>query len=227
MQSEINRKIAIRIIEARREKGWTQNELSARSGVHRTTIIRYEDPKNEKVKLDVLQKIADALGKTVPDYFMKEYNQVSDLETYKDANKLDSSWNTKSGQISQVPLISWVKANRFEEANDAFPPGVADEYIYSTTKGENMFALKVSEDCMEPEFREGDIIIVKPNISVSNGDFVIIKDTKANEATFKQYKVYGKKVILHPLNPKYQDIELDHDERYEIIGKVVEKVKKY
>lgn len=90
-----------------------------------------------------------------------------------------------------------------------------------------MFALKVMMDCMEPEFKEGDIIIVRPDITAENGDYVIVKDNKKSEATFKQLKRYGKTVVLHPLNPKYQDIVLDHDERYEIVGVVVSKEKRY
>ena len=80
---------------------------------------------------------------------------------------------------------------------------------------------------MEPEFREGDIVVIQPNIEPSQNDFVIIRDDKSNEATFKQFKIFGNKIILHPLNPKYPDIELNHKKQYTVIGKVVEKVKKY
>lgn len=131
-------------------------------------------------------------------------------------------------QVQKIPLVSWVHANQFAGISDPFPVGVSDTWILHTaTGGKNMFALKVMSDCMEPEFREGDIIIVKPNVEARNGDFVIIKDGRANEATFKQLKIYGKKTILHPLNPKYQDIELDQKKNYEIVGVVVQKSKSY
>lgn len=129
--------------------------------------------------------------------------------------------------VQKVPVISWVHANKFEDIEDPFPAGISDEYIYSSIKGENIFALRVSNDCMSPEFLEGDLIIVKPNVHITSGDYIIVADRDSNSATFKQYKEYGSKKIMHPLNPKYQDIELDHKKRYVIVGKIVAKEKKY
>ena len=133
---------------------------------------------------------------------------------------------TIKNKVRLVPVISWVNANRFGTIEDPFPLGSADEHVPTATKGENVFALKIKNDCMfdhsgKHSFREGEKIIVNPNAEVLSGDFAVVRDAKAQEATFKQYIKRGKKVILHPLNPKYPDIELDHDERYEIIGKVV------
>ena len=47
------------------------------------------------------------------------------------------------------------------------------------------------------------------------------------EATFKQLKKYGRTRVLHPLNPKYDDIELSKDIEYRIVGVVVEKKRRY
>jgi SOS-response transcriptional repressor LexA len=47
------------------------------------------------------------------------------------------------------------------------------------------------------------------------------------EATFKQLKKYGRKRVLHPLNPKYDDIELSKDTEYRVVGVVAEKKKRY
>lgn len=129
--------------------------------------------------------------------------------------------------IQKIPVISWVQAGQFTSISDPFLPGDADDYIHTITRGENMFALKVRNDSMTPEFNEGDIIIVKPGVEIRNNDFVIIKDVGSQEATFKQYKVYGRKIVLHPLNPKYDDIELDEKKKYVVVGKVLEKTKRY
>lgn len=129
-------------------------------------------------------------------------------------------------KVRLVPVISWVHANQFGTIEDPFPLGVSDEYVPTSAKGENVFALKIKNDCMynptgKHSFAAGEKIIVNPHAQIVSGDFVIIRDTKSQDATFKQYLTRGKKTILHPLNPKFPDIELDHDERYEIIGKVV------
>lgn len=51
---------------------------------------------------------------------------------------------------------------------------------------------------------------------------MIVKNDE-EEATFKQLKIYGDTTVLHPLNPKYPDIELKKGLRYHIAGKIVEK----
>jgi SOS-response transcriptional repressor LexA len=47
------------------------------------------------------------------------------------------------------------------------------------------------------------------------------------EVTLKQFKKYGTKRILHPLNPKYQDIELSDKKQYRIVGRIMEKTMRY
>ena len=47
------------------------------------------------------------------------------------------------------------------------------------------------------------------------------------EVTFKQLKKYGRTRVLHPLNPKYDDIELKKDTEYRVVGVVIEKKKRY
>lgn len=181
----------------------------------------------------VCQKIANALN--LNDAEKNKLFELAVEERFtKDAPAIEHMLKHGRPQSEQphvktreIPLVSWVSANRFASAEDPFPPGLADEYRPTTIKGGNMFALRVSMDCMEPEFVEGDIIFVRPDIQAENGDFVIVRDNKKNEATFKQLKKYGKTTVLHPLNPKYQDIVLDHDERYQIVGVVVSKEKRY
>ncbi|OGW80621.1 MAG: hypothetical protein A3C47_06455 [Omnitrophica bacterium RIFCSPHIGHO2_02_FULL_51_18] len=52
-----------------------------------------------------------------------------------------------------------------------------------------------------------------------------------DEATFKQLKIYKSRVALHPLNyPEFDDIKYskkEFDKKVTIIGKVVEKKKRY
>ena len=55
-----------------------------------------------------------------------------------------------------------------------------------------------------------------------NGDYVIVKNHE-EEATFKQYKRYDNTKILHPLNSRYNDIILNKDKEYRIVGVVMEK----
>ncbi len=122
--------------------------------------------------------------------------------------------------LRRVPVLSWTQAGNWKE----MVAQEAEEYIETDSKG--LFALKVVGDSMEPEFIEGDIVIINPQIKQEHGDFVVVANDNG-EATLKQLKKYGSTRVLHPLNPKYEDIELKKDVQYVVIGVVVEKKKRY
>lgn len=56
----------------REETGMSQEELANKSTVSRTTISELENNKTEVITNITLEKIARALGKTVPDIFFKD-----------------------------------------------------------------------------------------------------------------------------------------------------------
>jgi len=200
--------IGQKILLARKEKKLSQRRLAEELGVGIQTIVRWESGRTSPTA-DQLEKIAQFLKKPISYFF----------------NSAESRTPTTS--IHRIPVVSWVHANNFQDIIDNYPPGYAEEWIYTTIPGKNIFALRVINDCMEPEFREGDIIVVKPQVEIYSGDYVVVADRESNKATFKQFKQYGRKKILHPLNPKYEDIELDGNKQYTIVGKVIEKIKRY
>ncbi len=55
-----------------------------------------------------------------------------------------------------------------------------------------------------------EFIVINPFLKQEQNDYVVVCN-KEGEATFKQLKKYGKVRVLHPLNPKYDDIELCRD----------------
>ena len=130
------------------------------------------------------------------------------------------------GKLNQIPVISWVAAGQWQGALDEVQPRDAEEWVASDVKGQNIFALRVTGDSMEPEFVDGDILIVDPHAVTKPGDYVIVRNDEG-EATFKQLKQYGDTQVLHPLNRKYPDIELSEEHEYVMVGKAVEKKKRY
>ncbi len=79
---------------------------------------------------------------------------------------------------------------------------------------------------MEPDFKEGDTVVIDPNIKPRPGSFVAAKNGR-EEATFKKYRprsidLLGNEVFeLVPLNEDYPTMRSD-EMPIEIIGTMVE-----
>jgi len=127
------------------------------------------------------------------------------------------------GESKRLPIISWTQAGNWQEICDTSQYGDYGEYVETDAKG--IFALRVRGDSMQTEFHEADIIVINPYLRPEHNDYVVVSNEEG-EATFKQLKKYGRTRVLHPLNPRYDDIELSRSE-YRIIGVVVEKKKRY
>jgi len=122
-----------------------------------------------------------------------------------------------------VPIISWVQAGHASEAIDLFEPGIADDWIKPSCQTKaHTYALRVQGDSMEPEFREGMILIVEPEMDYLSGDYVIAKNGDG-EVTFKQYVRDLGEEYLKPLNPQYPIKKLGD---YKVIGVVREAIKR-
>lgn len=106
---------------------------------------------------------------------------------------------------SKIPIISWVSAGHWQEANDPFAPGSADQWIDPAMNvGPNAFALTVRGDSMAPDFPEGCTIIVDPAVKAKSGDYIIARVDEWDEVTFKRYVIEAGLPYLKPINPSYQ-----------------------
>jgi len=124
-----------------------------------------------------------------------------------------------------VSRISWVQAGDWKEVSDPYQPGDAEQWLDTTAMScEHPFALTVHGDSMEPEFVEGDIIIVDPEREAVSGSYIIAKN--GAEATFKLFVMGGQSVFLKPLNKHYPIRDMTRIE-FRIVGVVVEKRKRY
>jgi len=127
----------------------------------------------------------------------------------------------------QIPIISYVQAGAWSPECDARNLDGTVEYILTSEfHSYSTFALRVKGKSMEPEFVEGDIIIVDPEIPPGPGDYVVAKNG-SDEATFKKYRARGVNddgyeiFELVPLNEDYA-VRNSAKEKITIIGVVVE-----
>lgn len=91
-------------------------------------------------------------------------------------------------------------------------------------QNEKCYALRVKGDAMissipgKRSFLEDNIIIIDPEKSAKDGDFVIAIKGEEKEPIFSQFIDYAGKAYLKPLNPQYPTIAID--ETITVIGVV-------
>ena len=76
------------------------------------------------------------------------------------------------------------------------------------------FALQVLGNSMEPEFKDGAIIVVDPSVPLHHGAYVVID--YQGETTFRQFIVRDDKHYLIALNDNYPEVLIT--EEYKIRG---------
>jgi SOS-response transcriptional repressor LexA len=165
-----------------------------------------------------------------------QYPPKSAAKVLHDANKptyqkVDEKGNIVSifghegNLVNEVPIISWNQAGAFADIDYG---QVIQWAFYPGKKTPHMFALVVRGDSMEPEFCDGDVIVVDPNRQAMTGDFVIAKtgENEAGVSTLKQYYDDIGTVLLKPLNYKYPIRDMT-GVKFQIVGVVVWKMKGY
>ena len=92
--------------------------------------------------------------------------------------------------------------------------------VPATLKSDYNIAVKVSGDSMEPQFQNGDIVVVNTSLTELKFDRFFV-------VNYDDY-VYLKKIIekddivcLHSVNPYYPDIKVEDCDKFKIIGQVV------
>ena len=87
------------------------------------------------------------------------------------------------------------------------PIAPAEDAAHGACSGAEAFALLVLGDSMNPEFAEGDVIVIEPEGLATDGSFVLARH--AGEWIFRQLVAAGDGWQLRPLNPRYPSLDLE------------------
>ncbi|SFB19817.1 SOS-response transcriptional repressor LexA (RecA-mediated autopeptidase) [Azotobacter beijerinckii] len=167
----------------------TQTRLSERSGVGQTTVGR------------ILRNETDAGVETVESLarvFKLTASDLIDPGLIRSLSGESSNVEGTNGAVGLVPLISWVAAGMLYEAIDQLAPGDAEEWLESPFRhGNSTFCLRVSGNSMFPDYRDGEIIQVDPDVEATHGSDVVVR-TPDGRATFKRLQVEsdGEKFLI-------------------------------
>lgn len=80
------------------------------------------------------------------------------------------------------------------------------DLMESSCASSEPYALMVLGDDMEPEFFEGDVIVIEPHGHARHESFVIAQHN--GEYTFRQLIIEEERYYLNPLNPAYEREEI-------------------
>lgn len=116
----------------------------------------------------------------------------------------------------RIPLLDYLRAGQILSGQDRLQlTGVVEWLLTDMKLTGGAFALEIKGHSMEPDFRQGDRVIIDPGVLPEPGDFVVARLNREAEATFKKYRLRGLtdagQMIfeLAPMHPDYAVIRSD------------------
>lgn len=183
------KQIGAKISEKRKSMGFTLEEVGKAVGVAKSTIQRYEAGKIAAPKLAVLESIARALD-------MDIHELTGAAAAPRNLHPLKNS-NNKTA----VPILGRVAAGdgSFADSNiqgyimeDSENLSSYDEYAYLNVEGDSMY----------PEFKDGDMVLVKCSSVAETGDYAVVM-VDGDNGVIKRIEYGDNCIILHSINPMY------------------------
>ena len=206
-------RVAAKLESLIREKGIKRTRLGEILGAKKDASAQWKyikfqtflkNIKKSKINFENLQKIADFFGKNI-DWFLSD--------SYSDVLHIDNC------NIAVVPLLGNLStANREWTNNDAID---WISYPFGFDKEQNIFALKIEDDCMYPKICKGDVVFVNPSKMQVDGRIAIVSVNNNN--VMRKVIFNGNKVFLMCENRSYPDILLENKD-LKIIGLVEHKM---
>lgn len=204
--------VGSRIRQIRKAKGMTILDVATRIDSDVGNLSRLERDKQGYTD-ELLRKLATVFGVKVTEFFEDGASNIEPVVLPKNR---------------PVPIIGYVQAGLWTEATDPYAMGGGDGWVTPDEGvGKNAFALRIKGDSNYPDYKEGEIVIIDPDISPQPGDFVAAKNGE-EEATFKKFRPRGtdengKDVFeLAPLNEDFPTLYSDRDGPMRIVGTMVE-----
>jgi len=173
------------IRDRRAELGLTLEELGNEVGVGKSTIRKWEQGTIKQVKRDKIAKLAKALR-----------IDVALLVADEDNSDIVYAGNIFKPNFQTVPIIGTIACGE---------PILAQENVEGlATKSDHIeadFALWCKGDSMTPRFNDGDLVFIRQQSDVDNGQIAAV--LIENEATLKHVYKQPDRLTLIAENPSF------------------------
>ncbi len=183
--------------------GYSPSGLAKQSGLDPTSFNKSKrispDGKPRWPSTESISRILNATGATMSDFL----SLVEDVEA-----------QTKN---KSIPLVGFAQAGAkgfFDE--QGYPEGDSWDEInfpeYDKYNDDMLYALEISDDSMEPLYREGDVLIISPKSTPRIGDRVIVKTTGGEIMAKELVKQNASRIEIKSLNPEHDDRKIPQNE---------------
>ena len=178
--------------QLRKERKLSQTQLANMLGVTQAAVSSWE-ANGVPPGIENAKKIAEIFGVSVDELLKGERS-----EPIKEIEYVPSD---RTKKFIRVPVLGRIPAGIPIEAIEDIEDW-EDYPVSDTIRGRQYFGLKVAGDSMEPEYRDGDVLIIQQQDTCNSGDDCAVM-VNGDDATFKRVRLQENGLTLQPLNPKY------------------------
>lgn len=185
------------------------SRLAELTGLGQPVVHRLFSGETDNPKVLTLSSMAKFFGVTI--------SALIGDEPLPDS-RLRGSYSQNVQPYQHIPVLSWSQVlvwPELPEADSHIPTLLTNLDI-----GRNGYAVTVTDTTMEPRFPEGTRLLMNPELSPRNRDFVIIQIEGEELPHFKQLLIDGNNYYLKPFNPDFRAFLLDKP--YRLLGTMVE-----
>ena len=190
MQTDIGKRIA----EVRRERGYNQDTLAEMAMINRVTLARYETGVIEPGAF-ALSRIADALNVSTDELLCRTDKLPPFLPIIQNAVPI----------VGEIACGTPITDEQNIEGYAALPDGVRAD-----------FALRCKGDSMKPTFVTGDLVLLRQQPEVQNGQIAAVGIN--GEATLKRFYRSGNTITCVSDNPTYEPMSFSAEEGLIVYG---------
>lgn len=193
---DTNSAVAHRLHVAYKNSGMSFLQIAEKTGLPISAIHRIITGQNQKIDIDRMKLIAEALGVS-PSFVM--------------------GWDVPDRNEYKLPLLGTIACGSPTFAEENF-----EGYITLPEPVKADFALRAKGDSMVgARIFDGDIVFIRRQPDVEDGEIAAVRI--GDETTLKRIKHYPNRLILIPCNPIYQEIIFRDEElqNVTILGKAV------
>lgn len=206
-------------------RGVGQSELCERTGIPKSAMSQYLSgafkPKQQRTYL-----LAQAL-RTTPEFLMGTTDQFEPEIDIHNVNAVNFTVADPPVSMKRIPVIGEVAAGYSRLADMEILDYVACDTALLHSGYDHVY-LKVRGDSMEPLFLEDDLVLVRVQDTIEDGEYAVVL-VDGDSGLVKKIEIDKTHLTLISINPYYPPRTFEREEmnRVRIFGKVISSLRQF